>query len=73
MKYFTHLVCSGSAIRSLCLLGMFRYIYFNKLEEHIKNVAGTSMGAFFCLAFPWRYNLSASILALIKGYSSKVK
>ena len=51
MKYFTHLVCSGSAIRSLCLLGIFRYIYFNKLEDHIKNAAGTSMGAFFCLAF----------------------
>jgi predicted acylesterase/phospholipase RssA len=51
MKYFTHLVCSGSAIRSLCLLGIFRYIYFNKLEYHIKNAAGTSMGAFFCLAF----------------------
>ena len=51
MKYFTHLVCSGSAIRSFCLLGMFRYIYFNKLEDHIKNAAGTSMGAFFCLAF----------------------
>ena len=51
MKYFTHLVCSGSAIRSLCLLGIIRYIYFNKLDHHIKNVAGTSMGAFFCLAF----------------------
>lgn len=51
MKYFTHLVCSGSAIRSLCLLGIFRYIYFNKLEDHIKNAAGTSMGAFFCLVF----------------------
>ena len=51
MKYFTHLVCSGSAIRSLCLLGILRYIYFNKLEHHIKNASGTSMGAFFCLAF----------------------
>jgi predicted acylesterase/phospholipase RssA len=51
MKYFTHLVFSGSAIRSLCLLGILRYIYFNKLENHIKNVAGTSMGSFFCLAF----------------------
>ena len=51
MKYFTHLVCSGSAIRSICLLGILRYIYFNKLEHHIKNAAGTSMGAFFCLAF----------------------
>jgi len=51
MKYFTHLVFSGSAIRSLCLLGILRYIYFNKMENYIKNVSGTSMGAFFSLAF----------------------
>ena len=51
MKYFTHLVCSGSALRSLCLLGVLRYIYFNKMENYIKNAAGSSMGAFFCLAF----------------------
>jgi predicted acylesterase/phospholipase RssA len=51
MKYFTHLVCSGSALRSLCLLGILRYIYFNKMDNYIKNVAGTSMGSFFCLAF----------------------
>ncbi len=51
MKYFTHLVFSGSAIRSICLLGILRYIYFYKLDNYIKNVAGTSMGSFFCLAF----------------------
>jgi NTE family protein len=51
MKYFTHLVFSGSALRSFCLLGVLRYIYFNKMEDHIKNAAGTSMGSFFCLAF----------------------
>lgn len=51
MKYFTHLVFSGSAIRSFCLLGILRYIYFNKMENYIKNAAGTSMGSFFCLAF----------------------
>ena len=51
MKHFTHLVCSGSALRSLCLLGVLRYIYFNKMENYIKNAAGTSMGAFFCLVF----------------------
>jgi len=51
MKHFTHLVCSGSALRSLCLLGVLRYIYFNKMENYIKNAAGSSMGAFFCLAF----------------------
>ena len=47
MKYFTHLVFSGSALRSFCLLGILRYIYFNKMDNHIKNAAGTSMGSFF--------------------------
>lgn len=51
MKYFTHLVCSGSALRSLCILGVLRYIYFNKMENYIKNVAGSSMGSLFCLLF----------------------
>lgn len=51
MKYFTHLVFAGNAIRSICLLGILRYIYFNKMEDFIKNAAGTSMGSFFCLAF----------------------
>ncbi len=51
MKYFTHVVFSGSALRSLCLLGILRYLYFYDLDKHIKNAAGTSMGSFFCLAF----------------------
>jgi len=51
MKYFTHLVFSGSALRSICLLGILRYLYFNKLDIYIKNIAGASMGSFFCLAF----------------------
>ena len=69
MKYFTHLVCSGSALRSFCLLGIFRYIYFNKMENHIKNVAGTSMGSFFCLAFALKIpidELEKMIIEIIK-------
>ena len=68
MKYFTHLVCSGSAIRSFCFLGILRYIYFNKMENHIKNAAGTSMGSFFCLAFALKIpvdELEAMIIKLI--------
>ena len=69
MKYFTHLVCSGSAIRSFCLLGILRYIYFNKMDNHIKNAAGTSMGSFFCLAFALKIpidELEEMIIKLIK-------
>jgi len=51
MKYFTHIVFSGSAIRSICLLGILRYLYFYELDKYIKNAAGSSMGSFFCLAF----------------------
>ena len=69
MKYFTHLVFSGSALRSFCLLGILRYIYFNKMEDHIKNAAGTSMGSFFCLAFALKIpidELEEMIIKLIK-------
>lgn len=51
MKNITHLIFSGNALNSLNLLGVLRYIYFNKLEGNIKNVAGVSMGSLFCLAF----------------------
>jgi len=73
MKYFTHLVCSGSALRSLCLLGVLRYIYFNKMENFIKNVAGSSMGAFFCLVFALKIpvdELEEILLETIKLSSS---
>jgi predicted acylesterase/phospholipase RssA len=51
MKNITHLIFSGNALNSLNLLGVLRYIYFNKLDENIKNVIGVSMGSLFCLAF----------------------
>ena len=73
MKYFTHMVCSGSALRSLCLLGVLRYIYFNKMENYIKNVAGSSMGAFFCLVFALKIpvdKLEEILLETIKVSSS---
>ena len=69
MKYFTHLVFSGSALRSFWLLGILRYIYFNKMDNHIKNAAGTSMGSFFCLAFALKIpidELEEMIIKLIK-------
>jgi len=72
MKYFTHLVFSGNAIRSICLLGILRYIYFNKMENFIKNAAGTSMGSFFCLAFALKIpvdELETIIIKTIKNES----
>jgi len=70
MKYFTHLVFSGNAIRSICLLGILRYIYFNKMENFIKNASGTSMGSFFCLAFALKIpvdELEAIIIKTVKN------
>ena len=51
MKKITHLIFSGNALRSICFLGILRYIYFNKMDLDIRNVMGTSMGSFFALAF----------------------
>jgi len=51
MKPITHLVFGGNALRTLCLCGILRYIYFYNLNNFIRDVSGTSMGAFFALAF----------------------
>ena len=51
MKDITHLVFSGCAFRSLCLLGVLRYLYIEKKNLNIRNVAGASMGSLFCLIF----------------------
>lgn len=51
MKPITHLVFAGNALRTLCLCGVLRYIYCYNLDKFIRDVSGTSMGAFFCLAF----------------------
>lgn len=51
MKPITHLVFAGNALRSLCLCGVLRYIYCYDLNNLIRDVSGTSMGAFFALAF----------------------
>lgn len=51
MKEITHLVFSGCAFRSFCLLGVLRYIYIEKMDNNIHNVAGSSMGSLFCLLF----------------------
>ena len=51
MKTITHLVFGGNALRTLCLCGILRYLYCYNLDKIIRDVAGTSMGAFFSLAF----------------------
>jgi predicted acylesterase/phospholipase RssA len=51
MKYITHLIFSGNALKSMTLCGVLRYLYFYNLDRNIHDVAATSMGAFFALAF----------------------
>jgi len=51
MKHITHLVFSGNALKSIFLCGVLRYLYCYNLDRNIHDVAGTSMGAFFALAF----------------------
>jgi predicted acylesterase/phospholipase RssA len=51
MKQITHIVFAGNALRSLCICGILRYIYCYKMDVNIRDVAGTSMGAFFSLAY----------------------
>lgn len=51
MNDITHLVFSGCAFRSICLLGVLRYLYIEQKHTTIHNVAGSSMGSLFCLVF----------------------
>ncbi len=57
MKQITHLVFAGNALKSICICGVLRYIYFYGLEKNIRDVAGTSMGSFFALAFALKISI----------------
>ena len=50
-KQITHIVFAGNAFKSICICGILRYIYFYNMDKNIRDVAGTSMGAFFSLAY----------------------
>lgn len=49
--YITHLVLSSGGLKGFCYLGILYYLYNEKLDKNIKNVAGTSIGAYFSLIF----------------------
>ena len=51
MPIFTHLILSGGGLMGIVYIGILRYIYQEKLDVHIKHVAGTSMGAYFAVMF----------------------
>ena len=45
----THLVLSGGGIKGFAYLGILRYLYIENMVKDIKYVAGSSIGAFFCM------------------------
>jgi len=45
----THVSFSGGGIKGFCYLGVLRYLYIEKLIDHIKYVSGSSIGAYFTL------------------------
>jgi len=51
MKFISHLVFAGNALKSLSLCGVLRYLYLYNLDKNIHDVSGTSMGSFFAFAF----------------------
>lgn len=72
MKTITHLVFGGNALRTLCLCGILRYLYCYNLDKIIRDVAGTSMGAFFSLAFALKIpieKLESMIVEAVKDES----
>lgn len=51
MSNYTHLIISGGALYGVVCLGIFRYMYIEKISKNIKHIAGNSMGSWFALAF----------------------
>jgi predicted acylesterase/phospholipase RssA len=47
----THIVFSGGGILGISILGVLRYLYLENIVSNVKNIAGNSMGAYFCLLF----------------------
>ena len=48
--YITHLALSGGAMKGLCYMGVFRYLYIENLVNNLKFIHGTSIGSFFAIA-----------------------
>jgi len=67
MKFITHLIFSGNALKSLCLCGVLRYIYSYNLDKNIHDVAGTSMGSFFALAFALKIPIEKLELMILEA------
>lgn len=75
MKQITHIVFAGNALKSLCICGILRYIYCYNMDKNIRDVAGTSMGAFFSLAYALKIpieKLEEIISNTIKSDVSKI-
>ena len=75
MKQITHLVFAGNALKSICICGVLRYIYCYKMDKNIRDVAGTSMGAFFSLAYALKIpieRLEKIIYATMKSNITKI-
>jgi len=56
---FTHMVLAGGGMLGTVYIGAFRYLYENpELIANIKTVIGTSIGAFFAIAFVLNISIS---------------
>lgn len=72
MKFITHLIFCGNALKSLTLCGILRYLYSYNLDRNIHDIAATSMGAFFSLAFALKIpieKLESMIVEAVKDES----
>jgi len=72
MKQITHLVFAGNALKSLCICGILRYIYCYQMDKNIRDVAGTSMGAFFSLAYALKIPIERLEQIIYKTMKSEI-
>lgn len=45
----SHVIFSGGGIKGICYLGVLRYLYIENMVNSIKNVSGSSIGAYFAM------------------------
>ncbi len=67
MKFITHLIFCGNALKSLTLCGILRYLYSYNLDRNIHDIAATSMGAFFSLSFALKIPIEKLELMIIEA------
>lgn len=71
MDKISTLVFSGCGMKSLCILGIIKFIYIENLQNNIKNVIGCSMGSLLALSFVLKIPIDILETLFIESFKNK--